>query len=219
MFKDLDKKDRRKIITILVVIGAILVGIFIGLLLLTFMNNNDEAPSDLGIEEKPDSLAYFENLYLIQYSVAKNANGKIFSDLQETITRPKEIATATKENEVEPSESGKTIYISKILEDSFNRLSLKSGYAYSFDISITDGRLYKCYLLPDAEGRGSSYYGLVVYNATSSAEKADFYITFVPSGTEEKLQPYDADKVVKDLTEQMKTISPYPLKDAIIKNK
>ena len=212
MLKDFDQKDRRKIITILVVVAIVVVGSIIGLIFLSFKRAAEEEHQDFGVQDNSDPYAYFENLYLIQYSIAKSANNKVFLDLQDTIIRADETATAPHDNEAVRFKHGGERYVSTILENTFQRKSLDVGYAYFFDLSISDGRLYRCVLLPEAESNGSSYYGLVVYNSTSSAPKADFYVTFV---TDE--QSEGSDTIVKQLAAQMETLSGYSLKDAIVK--
>ena len=159
----------KKIIAIVSVSAFIVITVAVAFLL-NFQKQ--EAIKNSHYEEEVGAL--MTHWYLVDYNFTRGASNAIRNNFDSVILSDAEKQSAPRENK--PSEDlYQNIYEAVIDEESFITERNLAKPTYSFNLNISDGRVYKVYLHSDTGG-GTEYVVTILYRTDIDDQKTFAYI-------------------------------------------
>ena len=171
-----DKSISRPIIITLAIIFLALLVTAILLLFKYIPKPASEAPDEslinaasnnLRTDYLDDRYIVYENKYQLEYSIGTKNARQSFEDLKTVVMSDTELDTA-------PNNSAAIKYTGIHDERSIRKASSPSNFAYSFDLSVNDGRKYRIYVTSDTSS--SEYLATLAVRTDDKSKAANLFI-------------------------------------------
>lgn len=190
-----------KVVSKTTLAGFIILGLIVVILVLLPVIIRSRGQNDALIEHVDDGahedneddepiVVLFKNKYQLEYSIGKGVADKTFTNLGRSIAKTIQLSDEL---------SGQLEAI--LVETSFKKVNVDEGYAYSFDVELSDEKKYQVYVRTD-QTYGNDYYASLLLPFSSRVAYMD--LTMVDDGE----GIIERDSVVRNLSNWAKEMLP-----------
>jgi|GEM_PF-4481758 len=158
----------------IILLGVFIAGIIvISIIFMVFRTKMVSEEVNHGPDDSDNQPAvYFENRYLLDYTIGKIHDSELLSNLEEFVLE--ESNTAPEKNTPKEGEAD-NIITGTIEEEGFKKLSNQPKYTYQFFFNTSDGRKYTIYARTD-ENYGKDFLITVIDRTDKNATSDRIYI-------------------------------------------